>query len=188
MGKQNFNGFMKRPFNSKNFQHLDGLTISAVFSDCGNYRYLLEIKKNAIKRGKRVCAIMLNPSIADETQADKSVQFLEKLIFEKADPYFKNVSQLSVVNLFAFIQTRNFEGGPDQVGVQNDRYLEATVKNSDIVLIAWGKTCAYSERKALVMKLLDKYTEKEILITKSHPSRGSYQNFIRLFNEKEKGS
>ena len=178
---------MKKPFKSKNFRHLDGLTISAVFSDCGNYRYLLEIEKNAIKRGKKVCAIMLNPSIADENQADKSVQFLEKLIFEKSTSYFKNVTTLSIVNLFAFIQTRHFEGKPEQVGPKNNHYLEVSIAAADIVLIAWGKTCVYPERQSMVMRLLDTYPEKDILITKSHPSRGTYQNFVRPIDVNEKG-
>ncbi|MCE2613965.1 DUF1643 domain-containing protein [Flavobacteriaceae bacterium D16] len=172
---------MKKPSKPKFFRHLEGLNISAVFSDCGNYRYLLEIEKNAIKRGKKVCAIMLNPSIADENQADKSVQFLEKLIFEKSTSYFKNVTTLSIVNLFAFIQTRDFEGKPDQVGPRNDKHLEAGIAAADIVLIAWGKTSAHQQRKARVLEVLERYPGKKILVTKIHPSRGHYANFITEF-------
>ena len=172
---------MKRPSKVRWFRHLEGLQIKAVFSECGNFRYLLEIEKEVHKEGKRVCAIMLNPSVADETRADKSVQFLEKLIFEKPSPYFKGVACLSVVNLFAFIQTRNFEARPKQVGPENDHYLETAISTADIVLIAWGKSVDSPERKVRVLEILDRYPGKTVLLTKSHPSRGHYRNFIEQY-------
>jgi hypothetical protein len=171
----------------KSFRHLEGLNVNAVFSDCGNYRYLMEIKKGDNPSGKHICAIMLNPSIADENQADKSVQFLEKLIFEKPSPYFKDMETLIIVNLFAFIQTRKFQGNPEQAGPDNDQYLRQTIAKSDMVLIAWGKSCGYPQRQELVMNILHEYPEKPVFITKSHPSRGTYKDFIRPFYPKEKG-
>ena len=181
MGQETFNGFMKKPFKPKFFKHLQGLKIRAVFSDCGNYRYLLDIEKEEQKKGKRVCAIMLNPSVADESRADKSVQFLEKLIFEKDSDFFKGVNRISIVNLFAFVQTRDFEGKPEQVGPQNDHYLETAISGADIVLIAWGKSESHPERKARVLQVLDRYPSKTILVTKIHPSRGRYGDFIDVF-------
>ncbi len=172
---------MKKPFKPKLFKHLEGLKNKAVFSDCGKYRYLLDIRKSEQKSGKRVCAIMLNPSVADETRADKSVQFLEKLIFEKASQYFKGVVCLSIVNLFAFIQTRDFEGKPEQVGPENDHYLETAISAADIVLIAWGKSASYPERKAQVLNTIGRYPRKTLLVTKIHPSRGRYADFIDVF-------
>ncbi|MBT8179706.1 MAG: DUF1643 domain-containing protein [Eudoraea sp.] len=169
---------MKSPSKPKLFRHLEGLKISAVFSDCGSFRYLLEIETRKEVPGKQVCAIMLNPSVADETRADKSVQFLEKLMFEKASPYFENVSKLSIVNLFAYIQTRDFEGRPEQVGPLNDQYLQETIDAADIVLIAWGKSAGHQQRKNSVLEVLERYPGKTILVTKIHPSRGHYGNFI----------
>jgi len=172
---------MKNPSKPKFFRHLEGLKITAVFSDCGNFRYLLEIEKNSKTPGKRICAIMLNPSVANENQADKSVQFLEKLIFEKTSPYFKNVTRMSIVNLFAFIQTRDFEGGPEQVGPLNNHYLEETIAAADIVLIAWGKSAGHSQRKAWVLEVLEQYPGKTVLVTRAHPSRGTYTDFVSDF-------
>ena len=181
MGQETFNRHMKNPSKPKFFRHLEGLIITAVFSDCGIFRYLIENKKTKETSGKRVCAIMLNPSVANETRADKSVQFLEKLIFEKASRYFKGVTNLSIVNLYAFIQTRDFEGRPEQVGPQNDHYLEAAISRADIVLIAWGKSDSHPQRKAGILEVLDQYPGKTILVTKSHPSRGTYMDFIDVF-------
>lgn len=171
----------------RSFRHLDGLKVNAVFSDCGNYRYLMEIKKEDHPSGKHICAIMLNPSIADEKLADKSVQFLERLIFEKPSPYLKDMGALSIVNLFAFIQTRKFQGNPEQAGPDNDQYLLEAIAKSDMVLIAWGKSCGYPERQRIVMNILDEFPEKPVFVTRSHPSRGTYKDFILPFYPKEKG-
>lgn len=165
----------------KVFQHLQGLQVKAVFSDCCNYRYLLKIKKLGVVPGKRVCVIMLNPSVASEKQADKSVQFLEKLIFEKVAPHFSEVSELWIVNLYAYVQTRYFKGMPEQVGEQNDHYLDTAIAAADIVLLAWGKTCSHPDRQAKVMELLSNYPEKVLLVTRRHPSRGQYENFVAEF-------
>lgn len=177
---------MKKP-RPKSFRHLAGLKVTAVFSDCGKYRYLMEIKRVQETSGKQVCAIMLNPSIANENQADKSVQFLEKLIFEKPSTYFKDINELTIVNLFAHIQTRNFQGNPRQVGSLNDYYLQQAISKADIVLIAWGKTCGFSERQKVVMHFLEEFPEKTVLQTRSHPSRGTYEDFVHPFSTKEKG-
>ena len=179
MGFETFNGLMKTISNPKFYKHLEGLIVRAEFSKCGNYRYLMEIKKkNKRKSNKRVCTIMLNPSVANENQADKSVQFLEKLIFEKSDSHFLDIGELTIVNLYAFVQTRNFEGNPELIGPKNNHFLKAAIASADIVLIAWGKSTAHQQRKDWVLGVLGQYPEKEVLITKVHPSRGYYTNFI----------
>ena len=172
---------MNRTSGIKVYRHLPDLEVKAVFSDCGNYRYLLKIKRMGVASGKRVCAIMLNPSVANEWQADKSVQFLEKLIFEKAIPYFNKVTEIWIANLFAYIQTKNFKGTPEQVGELNDHYLASAIAAADIVLIAWGKSCSHPERQSKVGELLSRYPDKILLVTKRHPSRGQYENFVTSF-------
>ncbi len=169
---------MSRIHRTKVFRHLPGLEVKAVFSDCGKFRYLLKIKRKDAVQGKRVCAIMLNPSVASEEQADKSVQFLEKLVFEKPSPFFKDCSELWITNLFAYIQTHNFEGTPEEVGVENDQYLASAITEADIVLLAWGKTCPHTERQAKVIEILANYTGKQYFTTRSHPSRGRYDDFV----------
>ena len=181
MGFETFYSLMKTTPKLKFYKHLEGLKVRAEFSDCGKFRYLLEIANEKKKKGQKVCTIMVNPSVANVKQADKSVQFLEKLIFEKPSPYFKNVSSFFVVNLFSFIQTRDFKGSPEQVGAKNDHYLERAIAVADIVLIAWGKSNTHQERKECVLELLQRYTDKKVYTTKKHPSRGHYNSFISEF-------
>ena len=124
---------------------------------------------------------MQNPSVAGEQIADKSVQFLEKLIFEKNLSEFREVSQCIIVNQFARVQTRDFKGKPQDIGKENDICIEKAVRASDIILIAWGKRNPFSERQQAIHKLLQKFGKKEILMTRKHPSRGRYIDFIMPF-------
>jgi hypothetical protein len=62
---------------------------------------LLEIVLNgAAPTGKTVCVVMQNPSYAGEDVADKSVQFMEKVVFQKGLAEFTDVRRLIVVNQF----------------------------------------------------------------------------------------
>ena len=62
------------------------------------YRYQLVVEDRSRPQGESICVIMQNPSDADEFQADKSVQFLENLIFRKGYMAFKNISKMTIVN------------------------------------------------------------------------------------------
>ncbi len=161
----------------RRYRHLSCLHIKAVFSTCGNYRYLLEIEKNSSKIGTQLCVIMQNPSTADESYADKSVQFLEKLIFEK-ETKLMHTSKMLIVNQFAYIQTKDFKGLEQQIGPLNDAHIKRAILNADQVLLAWGKTNPFHDRQELIFGLLSKFPEKEVFVTKCHPSRGHYKNFI----------
>ncbi|MEZ2416123.1 DUF1643 domain-containing protein [Muriicola sp. E247] len=163
------------------YRHLPHIEVKGVFSDCRQFRYLLTLKNLHRKPGKTVCVIMQNPSVADEDIADKSVQFLEKLIFEKELPEFREVNQCIIVNQFARIQTRDFEGKKEDIGKQNDIYLERAIRDADIVLLAWGKRNPFSERQQMSHNMLKKFGKKEILMTRKHPSRGRYTDFIEPF-------
>lgn len=125
------------------FEHINGVRASAQFSSEDNllYRYRLEITlKDATPTGKTVCAVKQNPSYAGEDVADKSVQFLEKVVFTKGLPEFQGVRCLIVVNQFAYIQTDGFEGLPHQIGKLNDAAIKTALNESDIVALAWGSS------------------------------------------------
>lgn len=121
---------------------------------------------------------MQNPSVAGNTIADKSVQFLEKLIFRMKYSQFEGVSQIIIVNQFARIQTRDFKGSPDDVGHKNDFHIRNAIQESDSVLIAWGKANPYVLRQETILNMVREYPEKNVLMTKKHPSRGTYKDFI----------
>lgn len=166
------------------YEHIDGVEVAAQFSSEGESRYRnrLEITlKDATPTGKTVCAVMQNPSYAGADVADKSVQFLEKVVFKKGLPEFDGVRRLIVVNQFAYIQTNDFEGLPHQIGELNDAAITAALHESDIVVLAWGSGNRFEERKAFVHGILGGMKHKTLLQTKMHPSRGRYEGFIQPF-------
>ncbi|MGB5691017.1 MAG: DUF1643 domain-containing protein [Flavobacteriaceae bacterium] len=160
------------------FGHLHPLIITAEFSDCGKYRYLLSAINPDSQGSKTLSVIMQNPSEADETQADKSVQFLQNLVFRKNYDVFKEVRRMNILNQFAFIQTKGFKGNHDLIGPKNDDIIRTVIKDSDIILIAWGKNNPYKDRQQELTKMLLEYDDKLILKTRKHPSRGFYTDFI----------
>ena len=163
------------------YRHIENVAVTACFSECGKYRYRLDIKKKGAQRGGRVCAIMQNPSVADAVVADKSAQFLERLIFEKNDAAFRGVEKIVIVNQFAFIQTKGFNGLAERIGPDNDGHIKRALDESDIVLIAWGKGNRYRGRIEAVNRLIQATGRKTLLQTKNHPSRGRYTDFIEPY-------
>ena len=164
------------------YEHIDGVDVTAQLSHEGESRYRnrLEITlKEAAPTSKTVCAVMKNPSYAGEDVADKSVQFLEKVVFKKGLPEFDGVRRLIVVNQFAYIQTNDFEGLPHQIGELNDAAITAALHESEIIVLAWGSSNRFEERKAFVYGLLGGIKHKMLLQTKMHPSRGRYDGFIQ---------
>lgn len=124
---------------------------------------------------------MQNPSYACEEFADKSVQFMEKVVFEKGLPEFRGVRRLIVVNQFAKIQTNDFQGLPDEIGSLNDAAIKSALEESDIVILGWGSSNRFEERKAFVLGLLGETKDKTIFKTRMHPSRGRYKGFIQPY-------
>ncbi len=122
---------------------------------------------------------MQNPSYAGEDVADKSVQFLEKVVFQKGLPEFEGVRRLIVVNQFAYIQTNDFEGLPHQIGELNDAAIKAAFDESEIIVLAWGSSNRFEARKSCVLGLLGDMKQKTLLKTRMHPSRGRYDGFIQ---------
>jgi hypothetical protein len=120
---------------------------------------------------------MQNPSYAGEEVADKSVQFMEKIVFQKSLPMFADVRRLIVVNQFARIQTNRFQGLPDEIGSRNNSAIKSALKESAVIIIAWGSNNRFKERQAFVRGLISKMKGKQVFETK-HPSRASYDGFI----------
>lgn len=166
------------------YEHIDGVAVAAQFSweNDMRYRYRLEILlKDAAPTGKTVCVVMQNPSYAGEDVADKSVQFMEKVVFMKGLPEFEGVRRLIVVNQFARIQTNHFQGLPHEIGALNDAAIKHALYESDIVILGWGSTNRFEERKAFVLGLLGEMRQKTLFKTRMHPSRGRYEEFIQPY-------
>ncbi len=162
------------------YKHINNLEVRAEFSKDNKFRYKLEAIKTNGKDSDRkiICVIMQNPSEANENIADKSVQFIEKLIFNKGYKEFENVHKIIVVNRFAYVQKKDFKGGGSAIGPKNDKSIESAINESNIILIAWGKSNRYKERQEAVNRMLFLTSNKKMYKTKKHPSRGFYNNFI----------
>ncbi|MBF0631962.1 MAG: DUF1643 domain-containing protein [Magnetococcales bacterium] len=167
------------------YKHRPNLSVKADFSPEGVpvFRYRLEItkKNNANKSSKTVCAIMQNPSYAREEYADRSVQVLERVVFEHGLKEFEGAVRLIVVNLFAYIKTNNFVGTDAEIGSKNNDVISKAFKESNIILIAWGKSNHFTKRKDYVTSLIKNMEDKTILETSCHPSRVKYDDFIQPF-------
>lgn len=166
------------------FKHRPGLQIEAEFSKeiPPVFRYRLSAtKKDASNNPKSVCAIMQNPSYACVEFADKSVQVLERVVFEKQYPEFEGVERLIIVNQFAFIQTNDFAGKGDQVGKDNDVATEKALNEAQIILVAWGKDNGFTERKEAIKRMIEKQKSKVLLQTSRHPSRVIYEGFVKEY-------
>ena len=166
------------------YEHIDGVLATAQFAWEGDlrYRYRLEIVlKDADPTGKTACVVMQNPSYANEHVADKSVQFMEKVVFKKGLPEFEGVRRLIVVNQFARIQTNDFQGLPHEIGALNDAAIQDALHESDIVILGWGSANRFEERKSFVLGLLGEMKQKTLFKTRMHPSRGLYDGFIQPY-------
>ena len=167
------------------YEHIDGVSVTAQFFLEGDlrYRYRLEVVLNdATPTGKTACVVMQNPSYANEHVADKSVQFMEKVVFKKGPPEFEGVRRLIVVNQFARIQTNGFQGLPHEICALNDAAIKDALHESDIVILGWGSANRFEERKAFVLDLLGEMKQKTLFQTRIHPSRGRYDGFIQPYS------
>jgi len=165
------------------YKHIGGLKITPKFSEDKKFRYKLEaIKIDRIGSDRKtVCVIMQNPSDANKNVADKSVQFIEKLIFNEDYKEFENVRKIIVVNQFADIQKKDFKGDDGVIDPENDKYIKSAINESNIILVAWGKSNSYYKRQESINGMLRLTRNKKMYKTKKHPSRGFYKNFISAY-------
>jgi hypothetical protein len=122
---------------------------------------------------------MQNPSYANEQTADKSVQFMEKIVFQKNLPEFADVRRLIIVNQFAYVKTNDFQGLPHEIGSENNAAIQEALKESDIIILAWGVGNRFKERQVFVRDLICQMVGRRIFETKKHPSRAGYKDFIQ---------
>lgn len=76
------------------YNHIEGVIVSAEFTEehGERYRHWLEVQLEVpILPPLTVCVIMMNPSYACAEFADKSVQFMELVVFQKDFQAFKGV-------------------------------------------------------------------------------------------------
>lgn len=119
----------------------------ADFSSCGTYRYRLWRRWGP---GRALCFVMLNPSIANATENDPTVERCQR----RADRM--GFDALEVVNLFARIATdptdlRSFD---DPIGPGNDAAIIEACRGAGQVLVAWGVHGEFKGRSVAVSAML----------------------------------
>lgn len=140
-------------------------TAHAILSEDRVYRYALfrsvdgEEWDSSLARhdshGTRrtVCFVMLNPSKADESANDPTI---EKLLKFTARWGFQ---RLAVVNLFAYRETdskklRALASGTDLIGPENDQHIIRVAGEAHKIVCAWGNEGVILDRGFQVAKML----------------------------------
>ena len=81
-----------------------------------------------------LCVIGQNPSAADELNADKTVRYLERYVFEKQSQY----SQILMLNLYSRVDTKKSEKS-DLNHPDCDRLLREAIAQHQNFLIVFGR-------------------------------------------------
>lgn len=126
------------------------LCSGATFSDCRQYRY--DLWRCWGDPASTATFIMLNPSTADETVNDATVERCER----RARQW--GFGRLLVVNLFAFRATdpQAMKAAADPIGPDNDDAIRLAVLRSSLTVCAWGNHGAHLGRSQAVRRLLAK--------------------------------
>lgn len=135
---------------------LDGYSRAALFSPCERYRYGLA--RSWDDGSRYLTFIMLNPSTADETVNDPTIERLERRARQSG------YHALGVINLFAWRATdpRELRSVDDPVGPDNDSViawaLEAMRDSPESVVCGWGPYGTLHGRDRRVRELLAAHT------------------------------
>lgn len=96
------------------------------------YRYLLT--RYWDEADKIATVIMCNPSNASYLYEDKTVMNINNFFVKQG------FNKINIVNLFAFRdkESKNLKNKNNIYELDNDTYIENAVKESEIVVVAWG--------------------------------------------------
>lgn len=122
-------------------------TSQATYSECTHYRYSLTRRWSL---GTTLNFVMLNPSTADETQNDPTVERCERRA------RMLGFGGFCVTNIFAWRDTdpHAMRRADHPVGPENNAALLSEARASDQVVAAWGTHGAHRERGAEVAAML----------------------------------
>lgn len=106
--------------------------MDAVISACGKYRYRLD--RCGAMGGTTLMFIMVNPSTADAEKDDPTIR--KCIGFADRNGF----ARVLVGNLFAFRATdvNELRNERDPIGPENDTHLHAMLRETDMVIAAWG--------------------------------------------------
>ena len=121
--------------------------MGAVFSPCGQWRYLLW--RLGPRGGRLLGAGLLNPPTADETRDDPTIRQC------RARARRARFSGVIVWNLFAWRATlpADMKRAIDPVGPDNDKAIELALSLSERTIIGWGNHGRHLARDRAVLDL-----------------------------------
>lgn len=127
------------------FRHDPASGFGAVFSCCGDYRYLLWRLPNA--RAKLLGMGMLNPSTADEHADDATIARCRRIAAQSGH------TNLLVWNLFAYRATApaDLRRAAEPVGPDNDAAIALALDLSRRTILAWGNHACHLGRGGQVL-------------------------------------
>ena len=158
----------------------------AVYSNCENYRYTLTREWDAEKQ--KVLFIMLNPSTADETKNDATVERCERRARNL------NFGSVRICNIFAWRETNPFKlkQKTKPIGKDNNKIIQDSTIWANDIICAWGTHGSHLERDEEIKKLLSSNGCKlyHLGLTKNghpkHPLYVPYSQDIIRWRLKEK--
>jgi hypothetical protein len=124
---------------------------SAVFSDCGTYRYRLDRKWD--EKLPPLAFGMLNPSTADEIRNDATIERCERRARALG------FGSIIVWNLFAYrtVSPKTLKAHHSPIGPENDEFIRDVlleIKLRDgIVIAGWGSHGTFQERYKFALDL-----------------------------------
>ncbi|USG61820.1 DUF1643 domain-containing protein [Sneathiella marina] len=119
----------------------------AEFSDCETYRYCLWRRWG---NGAKVTFVMLNPSTADATSNDPTIERCHRRAVDMG------FDALDVVNIFAYRATnpKDLKKSKKPVGPLNDMRLLKSAQDADMTICAWGGHGNHNQRHDEIVSLL----------------------------------
>ncbi len=143
----------------------DNIKCESVFNDDRTHRFLW--KRVWDKEKPIACVIMLNPCIADNIINDLTTNLVVNNIAR-----LEKYGGVIIVNLFSMLTSKlNFRWNSDQdLNLpENDEYIKKSAHESDVIILAWGKSADSNQRIAAraehVVAMLAEHRDKMMIIT-----------------------
>lgn len=147
---------------------------TAVYSDCERYRYALT--RSWDETGRKLVFIMLNPSTADETRNDPTLERCERRARAMGYGAFR------VVNLFAWRATdpKDLKASDAPEGPDNMSVLQDACDWADSVIAGWGVHGAHLGQGPRIAGLLNTPLTHLGLTKDGHPRHPLYVSYAVL--------
>ena len=116
------------------FYKVDLEHIQEYFSEDRLHRAYLDIPLLNRETNKTICIIGQNPSKADVNVADKTLNYLERYVYEKMPAY----SRIIMLNLYSRMDTRKSET-TDLNRLDCERLFRKIIKHNTDFLVVFGK-------------------------------------------------